>query len=122
MIASRKARAVRSRTSGVDWSSDETALFAKAEIRQSALFGEQLSLIRRIEADAGGQEIRLIDTVTNLGFDTTSHAILYHVNLGYPLLDGGAKLWADIEASPFACATAVTRCITKYPRPPSNNV
>ncbi|MEE2945866.1 MAG: aldose 1-epimerase family protein [Pseudomonadota bacterium] len=91
----------RLRSYGVEWSGDEAVVFAEAEIRQAALFGEQLSLIRRIEADLGGQTIRQTDTVTNIGFDPAPHAILYHVNLGYPVLDEGSELWADIRSTPW---------------------
>ena len=91
----------RLRGYGVEWNGDEAVLFAEAEIRQSALFAEQLSLVRRIEADVGGAEIRIHDTVTNIGFDPTPQALLYHVNLGFPVLDSGTELWADITATPF---------------------
>jgi hypothetical protein len=65
-------------------------------VRQAAIFGEHLRLRRRIEADLGGNDIRLIDTVTNHGFDPTPHMLLYHINLGWPLVDEGARLVAPI--------------------------
>jgi hypothetical protein len=43
------------------------------------------------EADLGGTEIRLADTVVNAGFDRTPHMFLYHVNVGWPLLDEGTR-------------------------------
>ena len=91
----------RLRAYGVDWDGDEAVVFAEAEIRQATLFGEYLSLNRRIEAAVGGQSVRVLDTVTNQGFDPTPHGILYHVNLGFPVLDPATELWADIADTPF---------------------
>jgi hypothetical protein len=71
-------------------------LWAEGEVRQAAIFGEHLVLRRRIEADLGGTEIRLTDTVTNAGYDRTPHMFLYHVNVGWPLLGAGARFEAAI--------------------------
>ena len=61
-----------------------------------------LRLRRRIEADLGGNAIRLTDTVTNHGFDPTPHMLLYHINLGWPLVDEGARLVAPIARTRFS--------------------
>ncbi|HEY3061522.1 MAG TPA: aldose 1-epimerase family protein [Chloroflexota bacterium] len=82
---------------GEEWRTDDTCtLWAEGEVRQAAIFGEHLRLRRRIEADLGGNAIRLFDTVTNHGFDPTPHMLLYHINLGWPLVDDGARLVAPI--------------------------
>jgi len=82
---------------GEEWRTEDTCtLWAEGEIRQAAIFGEHLRLRRRIEAELGGNAIRLIDTVTNHGFDPTPHMLLYHINLGWPLVDEGARLVAPI--------------------------
>ena len=39
---------------GTTWRGDECVLWAEAEVTQVAVFGEQLLLTRRIEADLGG--------------------------------------------------------------------
>ena len=82
---------------GEAWDGDECVLWAEGEVRQAAVFGEHLRLRRRIEADLGGDEIRLRDTVTNYGFDRTPHMYLYHINFGWPLLDEGARVVAPIR-------------------------
>lgn len=83
---------------GEEWRSAETCtLWAEGEVRQAAVFGEHLRLRRRIEADLGSNSIRLTDTVTNNGFDPTPHMLLYHINLGWPLVDEGARLVAPIS-------------------------
>ena len=75
---------------GERWDGDRCVLWAEGEIRQAAIFAEHLRLTRRIEADLGGREIRLTDTVRNAGFDRTPHMYLYHINVGWPLLEPGA--------------------------------
>ena len=56
-------------------------------IRQASVFGENLVLHRRISSAAGSDTFVVEDTVTNEGFSDTPHMILYHANLGWPLLD-----------------------------------
>jgi hypothetical protein len=43
------------------------------------------------EADLGGTELRLADTVVNAGFDRTPHMFFHHVNVGWPLPDEGTR-------------------------------
>lgn len=77
---------------GEAWDGDRCVLWAEGEVLQAAVYGEQLLLSRRIEADLGGASIRVRDTVTNVGHTPVSHMLLYHCNLGYPLLDEGSEL------------------------------
>ena len=57
-----------------------------------AVFGEQLLLTRRIEADLGGTCVRIADTVTNTGPTACPHMLLYHCNVGFPVVDDRAEL------------------------------
>ena len=82
---------------GENWVGDRCILWAEAIVQQSAMFGEDLHLIRRIEADVGGFDIRITDRVVNHGFRRTPHMFFYHVNVGYPLLDEGARYVAPIK-------------------------
>ncbi len=61
-------------------------------VRQSRLFGADLVLRRRITTRMGSGRLLLEDTVTNDGFSPTPHMMLYHCNLGWPLLDQGAEI------------------------------
>ncbi|GGO94422.1 aldose 1-epimerase family protein [Wenjunlia tyrosinilytica] len=67
-------------------------LAVRGQLRQSRLFGENLVLHRTIRTALGSNSIELLDTVVNEGFSAAPHMILYHVNLGWPLLDEGAVL------------------------------
>jgi len=82
---------------GERWDGDRCVLWAEGIIQQAAVFGEDLHLIRRIEADVGGNEIRLADRVVNHGFNRTPHMYFYHVNVSHPLLDAGSRYLAPIR-------------------------
>ena len=71
---------------------ESPVLWCEGEVRQSALFAEHLVLRRRIEVSLWSPRLRVGDEVINRGFEPVPHAMLYHVNLGYPLLDEGALL------------------------------
>ena len=73
------------------------------------MFGEDLHLLRRIEADVGGNEIRIRDRVVNRGFARTPHMFFYHVNLGWPLVDEGARFVAPIREVLWASHAAAYR-------------
>jgi len=60
-------------------------------VRQTAVFGENLVLHRKISAQLGTTSVAIDDTVTNEGADSCAHMVLYHFNLGWPLLDEGAE-------------------------------
>ena len=93
---------------GERWEGDTCVLWAEGETRQAAVFGEHLRLTRRIEADLGGTEIRLTDTVRNHGFDRTPHMYLYHVNVGWPFLSAGTRFEAPV-AQTVLCSDSVAR-------------
>lgn len=72
-------------------------LFCEGEIRQAAVFGENLTLTRRYEAALGGKSFKLIDRVRNDGFTPVTHMYLYHINLAFPLVDEGTRFVAPIR-------------------------
>ena len=78
-IGAQKATIVRS-----DATTD--GIVVEAVIRQASVFGENLVLRRRISSVAGSDSFLIEDTVTNESFSDQPHMILYHMNLGWPLL------------------------------------
>lgn len=74
------------------WEGDHYVMRLSGEIRQAALFGENLLLSRTIEARLGFPGLVLTDVVTNEGPRSTPHMILYHCNFGFPLLSEAAEL------------------------------
>lgn len=83
---------------GARWEGDRCFLWCEGTVVQAAMFAENLALKRRWEVEVGTNRITLSDRVTNRGFRTTPHMMLYHVNLGWPLLDEGARFLAPIKA------------------------
>src|SRR5262249_13048804 len=84
------------------WEKDDLVIWAEGEMRQFQLMGENLVLRRRIETRAGSNRITLVDTIVNDGFRPTPELLLYHFNLGWPLLDEGARVLAPIRETAFA--------------------
>jgi hypothetical protein len=83
---------------GIDWDKDVPVIWAEGVVRQSAVFGENLVLRRRIEIEVFGSTIRISDVTENRGFRPTPHAILYHVNFGYPFLDETIQISGNLDA------------------------
>ncbi len=61
-------------------------------IRQSSVFAENLVMRREIGSEVGSSTLTISDTVTNEGASPSPLMVLYHVNLGWPLLDDGTTL------------------------------
>ena len=71
---------------------DEKGVRIVAEIRDTALFGENLVLTRTIETTVGSDELKLTDHLENRAFRDEKYCLLYHINVGYPIVDVGAKV------------------------------
>jgi hypothetical protein len=72
-------------------------LVVSGEMRQAQLFGENLVLRRRVTSDLGAMGFVVEDEVTNDGSNRQPHLLLYHLNLGWPLL--GADTRVEIPSS-----------------------
>lgn len=87
---------------GEEWRGDECWLFCEGVVQQAAVFAEDLHLIRRIEARVGSSEFVLKDRVVNHGFYRTPHMLLYHINVGHPVLAEDSRYLAPIAHTPWA--------------------
>ena len=76
----------------LDQGPDGMRAAASGLMRQGVLFGEHLTLRRQLILDSGKRSFSFTDTVSNHGFARQQHMILYHFNLGYPLLSEDAEL------------------------------
>ncbi|CVI63882.1 DUF4432 family protein (plasmid) [Agrobacterium leguminum] len=86
---------------GVDQESEE--IFCEGIVRQASVFGETLELRRRVTLGIFSSEIAINDTITNRGFVPSHHAVIYHLNFGYPFLDNELK----IRGIPVAIASNI---------------
>lgn len=80
---------------GEDWDRDEPILYAESEAVQAAYGREHLRLRRRIEAPVGGTRLSLLDRVENGSGAPGPHALLYHMNFGYPGIGPGTTVSLD---------------------------
>ena len=64
------------------------------KMRETRFFGENLLLKRKIVCRYGDNSFRIYNTVENCGFRRELLMLLFHFNLGYPLLDEDAELIA----------------------------
>ena len=74
---------------------DEDAIRLHAVINPSSLFGEKLVLYREIICSLDRNCFEIVDTVRNEGDKISPLMILYHMNMGYPLLDENAELLSE---------------------------
>lgn len=74
---------------------NEEGILIEAEIRETALFGKNLVFRRRVFSRIGSDELEISDTLENCGTREEEYCLLYHVNVGYPMLDEGAYLVDD---------------------------
>jgi hypothetical protein len=74
------------------WEDDVFKLSVSGEMREAELFGKNLKLTRTIETNYGEKSLTLTDKIENENFSPEPMMIMYHFNIGYPLLDEGAKV------------------------------
>jgi len=79
------------------WSAEGYRLEIRGEVRQARLFGENLVLRRRITTALGARSLHIEDTVTNEGHAPQPHMILYHFNMGFPLVSEDARLRLEAD-------------------------
>jgi hypothetical protein len=90
------------------WEKDDYQLEISTEVRQARLFGENLVLRRRITTSLGSDRIKIEDIVSNQGYEPASHMLLYHFNLGFPLVGENARLNIHAEETRPRDAVAVS--------------
>ena len=74
------------------WTVNGYEIEITGQLRQWRLFGEDLGWHRRISALLGSNVLLVEDTVINQGTKRWPHMMLYHFNIGYPLLDAGTTV------------------------------
>ena len=78
-----------------EWQGENYLLAVEGEVRQTVLFGEVLTLYRRIETNLGSRELRIVDRVVNEGHRPQPHSLLYHCNFGFPIVSPNSRLVID---------------------------
>lgn len=91
----------------------EAGILIEGEVRATALFGKNLRFKRRVSSAIGSDTVEIADTLENLGTEAEAYCLLYHVNVGYPMLDESAELLDDafevVPRTPWAAQDLVRR-------------
>jgi len=74
-----------------EWIEDDYVLEVKGDLLESAVCGTNLLLSRRISLTLEGKELAIEDVISNREPSEQDLMFLYHINLGYPLVDVGAR-------------------------------
>lgn len=66
-------------------------------VEESSLFGARLRLETEYVFPVGENDFLVRDTLTNIGGKPSEFELLYHINLGHPLLEAGSTIAVPIE-------------------------
>ena len=103
-----------------EWRGEDYVLIVEGEIRQTVLFGENLLLKRHIESALGSQQLTLKDTIVNEGSQPTPHSLLYHCNIGFPIVSPASHLIVEDEKieprTPVAAAGLADHALFEAPK------
>lgn len=80
------------------WDEEEYHLTVKGEMREAALFGENMVLRREISSVYGSKTITVTDEIENESYREEPLMLLYHINMGYPLLDENTRLYIPTKS------------------------
>lgn len=76
---------------------DDDEICIEGTIEDTALFGKHLLLKRCIKTKVNADYLEVEDELINLGHKDEEFCLLYHINLGYPMIDEGVKIFDDPE-------------------------
>jgi hypothetical protein len=81
---------------------DPSVLEVVGTVREVSVHGVDLALTRTYRFTAGLKAFTIHDELVNLGFNPAPVFLLYHFNIGYPIVDSGATVFApEHVAIPF---------------------
>lgn len=104
------------------WDEDDENIYIYAHINDGAVFSHKLYLKRTITCGKYINEFRITDTVENRGDTETPIMILYHMNMGYPLLSENAIVEissASIKPRNDHAAKDIDTCCKMLPPTPN---
>ena len=80
------------------WDEDAEKIWIKAVIRQARIFDRKLKLTRTITVSKLDNTLTLKDEIENEGDAQSPLMVLYHMNMGYPLLSEDTELFIPAES------------------------
>jgi galactose mutarotase-like enzyme len=77
---------------------DETGeITLVGEVDESRFHFQKLRLTSTLKTRPGEAGVRIVDTITNLSASPAEAQLLYHINIGQPLLEAGSQVVAPIK-------------------------
>ena len=92
----------------------EEGILIEAVLRDTAVFGKNLVLRRKITSAIGSERVKIEDRLTNENYFEEKYCLLYHVNIGYPMMDEGAKIVGDVNECQPRTPWAEQQMATSY--------
>jgi len=74
------------------WEGGKYTIVLEGESREAMIFGPNMRLRRKIETVLGEKSVRISDKIANCGWTAQPLMIIYHINLGFPILDENSRL------------------------------
>lgn len=74
------------------WEEDEYNVFIEGSIREAMQFKDNVLLRRRIESKMGDSRLVITDIIKNEGYSSAPFMLLYHCNIGFPIVDVNSEL------------------------------
>ena len=102
------------------WDGDEYYIKLKGTVREASNLGENMTLKRTIKTRLGSRAFTINDNIENHGFSAQPLMIMYHTNMGFPLLGPNAKFVGPIistTAGNDAAQQMDDCCEVPYPQP-----
>lgn len=100
---------------------NDKEIAVEAYVYDTALGGKNLKMHRKVSATVGSESLVIEDKLINEGHGEEEYCLLYHVNIGYPMLDVGARVYAEVNGvesrSPFSAAKVSARPYASLPIP-----
>jgi hypothetical protein len=75
-----------------EWQGDDYVLSVTGTMRETVVFGENLTLTRTVTMKLGQPRFWIHDVVRNEGFNKTPFMLLYHCNIGWPAVEKGSRI------------------------------
>jgi hypothetical protein len=70
-----------------EWQGDDYVIWVQGKVRETSMFGENVVLTRKIWTKLGESKLYMSDIIENLAFEPVPHMYLYHINIGFPIVD-----------------------------------
>jgi hypothetical protein len=107
----------------IDMDGDLPVVEVRGTVRETSVYGANLELTRVVRFPVGSARVEIHDVVENSGFAPAALMILYHVNLGWPVVDEGSRFVAPPRRTvPFDDAAAAALGEHEAFRPPRVDV